>query len=239
MSFQRKPEVERRLRRFSPLLWTASVGAIAVLALGITGTLSQYTASITNTNNNVETAGPESFGFSESLVVDGQPVTPACATASAGDSVNCDTINKNGEIGEPATPIAPGGVRNTTVRLLNTAIPAGLAGDLTLTVEPCTQVPLVGSPNPANNDIPAGDLCGTVVVTVSCATSPASTPFDVGPVTLTAFAAGSPYVIAAAIPPGGYADCTFTTSHPIGATAPALQGITTSQPMTWTFTQST
>lgn len=238
MSFERKPGVERR-RRFSPLLWIASLGAIAILALGITGTLSQFTASITNTNNNVETAGPESFGFSESLVVDGQPETPACATASAGDSVNCDTINKNGEIGDPATPISPGQTRNTTVRLLNTAVPTGLAGDLILTVESCTQAPPAGTPNPANGDIPAGDLCGAAQVTVSCATVPAATPFDVGPVSLTALASGSPYTIAGAIPPGGYADCTFTTSLPAGATAVNLQGIETSQPMTWTFTQTT
>jgi hypothetical protein len=238
MSFTGNHGVERR-RRFSPLLWTTSLGAIAILALGIAGTLSQFTASITNTNNNVETAGPESFGFSESLIVDGQPQTPACATASAGDSVNCDTINKNGEVGDPATPLAPGQTRNTAVRLLNTAVPTGLSGDLTLTVESCTQVPAVGTPNPANNDIAAGDLCGAAQVTVSCSTVPATTPFDVGPVSLTALASGSPYTVAAAIPPGGYADCTFTTTLPATATAVDLQGIVTSQPMTWTFTQAT
>lgn len=238
MSSEPQSGVKRR-RRFLPFLWTASLGSIAVLGLGITGTLSQFTASITNTNNNVETAGPESFGFSESLVVDGQPETPACATASAGDSVNCDTINKNGEVGAPATPIAPGQTRNTTVRLLNTAVPAGLSGDLTLTVQTCTQAPPAGTANPANNGVLAGNLCGAARVTVSCATVPAATPFHVGPVSLTALAAGSPYTIAGAIPPGGYAECTFTTTLPATATAANLQGIETSQPMTWTFSQAT
>jgi hypothetical protein len=236
MADKPQPGVERR-RRFSPLVWISSLGAIGILALGITGTLSQFSASITNVNNEVETAGPESFGFSESLVIDGQPQEPPCATAGAGDNVNCEDINKNGEDGEPATPIAPGGQRNTTVRLQNTAVPTGLAGDLTLSVEPCTQVPPVGTPNEANNDIPAGNVCNTVTVEVSCAGSGQN--FDVGPLTLTAFAAGSPYLVGEAIPPGGYMDCTFTTTMPAGATAPNLQGITTDQDITWTFTQST
>jgi len=235
MSLERHSDHEPR-RRFSPLLWMASLAAIAVLALGITGTLSQFTASITNTNNEVETAGPEAFGFSESLVVDGAPQTPECAVASAGDSVNCDTINKNGAVGSPATPIAPGGVRATTVRLANTATgPSGLAGDLSLSVEPCTQDPQVGLANPANNDVAAGDLCAATQVTVACDSNP---EFSVGPVSLTAFATGSPYTIAAAVSPDGFVNCTFTTTLPATATAVNLQGITTSQPMTWTFTQT-
>jgi hypothetical protein len=236
MSLKRKPGVERR-RRFSPLLWMASLAAIAVLALGITGTLSQFTASITNTNNEVETAGPEAFGFSESLVVNGVRQTPECAVASAGGSVNCDTINKNGQLGAPATPLAPGGVRTTTVQLLNTATgPAGLSGDLTLSVQPCTQTPPVGTANDANNGVLAGDLCGATLITVTCAG--AGQEFTTGPVSLTAFATGSPYTIATAVPPDGSVDCTFTTTLPATATAVNLQGITTSQPMTWTFTQT-
>lgn len=235
MSLKRKPGVERR-RRFSPLLWMASLAAIAVLALGITGTLSQFTASITNTNNEVETAGPEAFGFSESLVVNGTPQSPACAVASAGGSVNCDTINKNGAVGAPATPIAPGGVRATTVRLQNTASgPGALSGALTLAVAACTQTPPAGEPNPANGDIAAGDLCGATLVTLACAG--AGQEFTTGPVSLTAFAAGSPYTIAATVPPDGFVDCTFTTTLPTTATAVNLEGIITSQPMTWTFTQ--
>lgn len=235
MSPTRKSEKERR-RRFSPLLWMASLAAIAVLALGITGTLSQFTASITNTSNEVETAGPEAFGFSESLVVDGVPQTPECAVASAGSSVNCDTINKNGAVGSPVTPITPGGVRSTTVRLQNTATgPAGLAGDLTLSVQACTQDPQVGLPNPGNNDVVAGDLCAATQITVACDSNP---EFSVGPVSLTAFAAGSPHAIAAAVSPDGFVDCTFTTTLPSTATAVDLQGITTDQPMTWTFTQT-
>lgn len=235
MSLKRKPGVERR-RRFSPLLWMASLAAIAVLALGITGTLSQFTASITNSNNNVETVGPNAFGFSEALVLDGVPQTPECAVARAGQTATCSTINKNGQLGATATPIAPGQSRTTTVRLANIAEAGGLSGNLTLSVQPCTQSPPVGTANPANGDIAAGDLCAATQVTVTCAG--AGQEFTTGPVSLTTFATGSPYAIATAVPPTGFVDCTFTTTLPAGATAVNLEAITTSQPMTWTFTQS-
>jgi hypothetical protein len=236
MTLIRKPRAEGR-KRFSPLLWMASLAAIAVLALGITGTLSQFTASISNTQNRVETAGPSAFGFSESLVIDGVVQTPECAIARAGQTATCATINKNGALGAPATPIAPGGTRTTTVRLANIATGAGgLSGDLTLSVQPCTQTPPVGTPNEANNGIPAGDLCGATLVTLACAG--AGQEFSTGPVSLTAFAAGGPYAIATAVPPDGFVDCTFTTTFPADATAVDLQGISTDQPMTWTFTQT-
>ena len=107
MEFNRKKEADGR-RRLSPLLWLASLGAIGVMVLGITGTLSQYVASITNSENHVETGGADSFGFSESNVVGGVPEDPACAEASAGQAVTCSTVNKNGQTGASATPIAPG-----------------------------------------------------------------------------------------------------------------------------------
>ena len=227
-------------RRFSPLLWIASLGAVAVLALGVTGTLSQFTASITNTNNNASTAGPEAFGFSEALVVGGSPQTPVCAQASAGQAVNCTTINKYGTAGTTAPAMAPGSSQSTTVQLANTAITTGLSGDLALSVQPCTQSVPVGTANPSNGGTLAGDLCGAMTVTVSCSSAPA---FTVGPATLTAFAAPTapatnPYSVATAIPPGGVVDCTFTTSLPTTATAANLQGLTVSQPLTWTWTQA-
>ena len=230
-------------RRFSPLLWLASLAGIALLVLGITGTLSQFVASIRNPQNQVETGGPESFGFSETLVINGTPQEPVCADASAGQSVDCEfpsgeTINKFGAAGEPATPIAPGQSRTTTVRLENTAIPTGLPGQLTLLPEACTQTPAADPTGPPV----VGDLCGTVTVAISCAGSPGSglAPFDLGPVTLTAFATGAPatgYVIASPVAPGAFVDCTFTTSLASTATDVSLQGILTDQPMTWTFTQ--
>jgi hypothetical protein len=235
MEFNRKKEADGR-RRLSPLLWLASLGAIGLMVLGITGTLSQYVASITNSENHVETGGADTFGFSESNVVGGIPDDPACAEASAGQAVTCSTVNKNGQTGATATPIAPGQVRTTTVRLENTASPGGLSGTLTLTPEPCTQTPAAGPGPPV-----VGDLCGTATIEITCS---GPVPFHLTTRTLTAFSTnptatppGPPYVIATAAAPGSFTDCTFTTSMPALATDPSLQGITTSQPMTWTFTQ--
>jgi len=236
MEFNRKKEADGR-RRLSPLLWLASLGAIGVMVLGITGTLSQYVASITNSENHVETGGADTFGFSESNVIGGVPVDPACAEAGAGQALTCSTVNKNGQTGASATPIAPGQSRTTTVRLENTASPGGLSGTLTLTPEPCTQVLAA---DPVGPPI-VGDLCDTVTITITCG---GPVPFDLTTRTLTDFyenptgtPAGLPYVIATAAPPGSFTDCTFTTSMPASASDPSLQGITTSQPMTWTFTQ--
>jgi hypothetical protein len=216
-------------------LWVASLGAVAVLALGVTGTLSQFVASINNTNNNASTVGPEAFAFSESNVLAGVPQSPACATASAGQSVNCTTINKYGTSGTTAPPMAPGSSQSTTVQLKNEATGAtGLSGNLTLTVSPCTQNVPVGDPNPSNGGTAAGDLCGTLNVAVTCS-SPGTASVFTG--TLTAFATGSPYSIATSLPPGDFTDCTFTTTLPATATAANLQGLSVSQPLTWTWTQ--
>ena len=237
MTLTQKPDVNDK-RRFSPLLWFAGLAGIAVLALGITGTLAQYTASITNSENHVETGGSGSFGFEESNVVGGVPDDPACATASVGDAVTCSTVNKNGETGAVATPMAPGDVRTTTVRMQNTGTgPGALDGELTLSPAACSQALPA---DPVGPPI-VGDLCGTVTVALACA-GVSVPPFDLTARTLTNFNTGTPtppappYVVAT-LAPGQYVDCTFTTTLPSSATDPSLQGIITSQPMTWTFTQ--
>jgi hypothetical protein len=237
MIFKRKTEADGK-RRFSPFLWLSGVGAIGVMALGISGTLAQFTASITNTENHVETGGADSFGFSESNVVGGVPEDPACAQASAGASVNCSEINKNGQTGATAAPMAPGDVVNTTVRMENTATgPGALSGTLTLAPAACSQAPPVDPVGPPV----VGDLCGTVTVAVACA-GVGVPAFDLTARTLTNFNTGTPtppappYVVGV-LAPGQFVDCTFTTALPATATDPSLQGIITSQPMTWTFTQ--
>jgi len=208
------------------------------LALGVTGTLAQFTASITNTDNVVQTHGPEDFGFSETLIDNGEPVdnpeVAPCATANAGQNSTCSLINKYGAVGAPATPMEPGATRSTSVRLTNIAVPNGLSGNLALEVEPCTPTVPVGDPNSANGGTAAGDICGTITVEVSCT----GLATDIGPLTLTNFAAGSPYPIATAVPPGGEIDCTFTVEMPLTASNPNLQGLSANQPLTWTWTQA-
>jgi hypothetical protein len=152
--------------------------------------------------------------------------------------VTCSTVNKNGQTGAVATPMAPGDVRTTTVRMENTATgPGALDGALTLTPAACSQAPPV---DPVGPPI-VGDLCGTVTVAVACAGTGVP-PFDLTARTLTNFNTGAPtapappYVVAT-LAPTQYVDCSFTTTLPGTATDPSLQGIITSQPMTWTFTQ--
>lgn len=228
MAITQEPVGVRR-HRFSPLLWTSSLGAMAILSLGITGTLSQFTASITNSVNEVETVGAGAFGFSEAVVVGGTPAA-VCADASAGDALTCPAVNKYGADGAAATPIGPDGTRLTTVRLANTgADPGALTGVLSLAVGGCTQLPAVGAG--------IGDLCGAATVAVACTTTTGTIGGDVPiPATaLTTFSTGGPYEIAT-LAPGETVDCTFTTTQPSSTTD--LQGITATQPMTWTFTQT-
>src|SRR3954454_17579743 len=216
MTLTQKPDVDGK-RRFSPILWFAGLAGIAVLALGITGTLAAFTSSITNSANNVQTVADGDFGFSESNVDGVGAVAPACAEASAGDALTCATVNKNGATGAAATPMAPGDIRTTTVRMANTATaPNGLDGQLTLTPAPCTQAPPVGAGPPV-----VSDLCGVVTVAVACAGPAPVLPFTLAATTLTAFNTGAvpPYLIAT-LAPGEYTDCTFTTTLPSTVTDP-------------------
>lgn len=235
MRIRRRSGAEHR-RRVSPLLWTASAVAAAVLALGVNGTLSQFEASITNTNNQVQTAGPNAFGFSESLVQNGQP-TQICASASAGQNVNCPasagafSINKYGNDGGAPQPIAPGAVLHTTVRLTNTVAtttPGGLSGNLALMAGTCTN-----AENPPSSATP-GDLCSDVTVQIECDSVPA---FTLGPISLTDLS-GNTYPIATDIAPQAFVNCTFITRFPSTDTETTLQDVISTQPLTWTWTQA-
>jgi hypothetical protein len=234
MAITQEPDRTRR-RRFSPLLWTSSLGAMAILSLGVTGTLSQFTASITNDTNEVATAPAAAFGFSEAVFVGGI-LQPVCADASAGEALTCPAVNKYGTDGAAATPIAPDGTRITTVQLENTGVdPGAITGILTLSAGACTQLPAV---DPVGSPI-VGDLCGTATVAIACTTTGTiGAGVPVGTTTLTAFGTASTTtpVTVATLAPGDTVDCTFTTTQP--SNDPTLQGITATQPMTWTFTQS-
>ena len=133
MRIRRKKEGGRK--RFSPLLWIASLVAAALLALGVTGTLAQGEASITNSQNNVETPTPvtPSVQLSEALLTPTgpgdtlEPVGPGaqnpCGAVAdpANSPVTCADINKYGAAGDPATPMSSGETRTTSVRLTNLA----------------------------------------------------------------------------------------------------------------------
>jgi len=215
---------DRFKRRFSPMLWLASLSAIAVLALGVTGTLSQIVASITNSNNSVQTAGPSSFGLSEALGPNG--TGGVCATASGGSTATCSTINKFGVNGAAGVPLVSGGGSNTTtVTLANTAstTPPGVTGTLTVTGGTCSSAPVPGSADGT------ADLCGIMNVVINC-TGASTNPVFSG--NLNAFTAASPITITT-LAPAASTDCTFTTSLPAGNETPAQQDVVVSQPITF------
>src|ERR1700753_2489587 len=83
----------RRRRRFVPLVWLASAGAVFAMALGVGGTLSGFTASI---NNSTNTAGSGTL-----LMQEGGPGSVTCLSSAAGtvtaaNAGTCSTINKFG-----------------------------------------------------------------------------------------------------------------------------------------------
>jgi hypothetical protein len=82
-------------------------------------------------------------------------------------------------------------------------------------------------------------LCGTLTVNVTCAPPGTADPFPTGTLTAFATAGAAPGLsIATSLPPGGSVDCTFVTTMPSNATAVDLQGISVTQPLTWTWTQA-
>ena len=74
-------------RKFIPLAWIGSLVAVVLLALGVGGSLSAWTASITNTT---DTAGTGSLVMEE----DGPGGTPVCLSNDS--TATCTTINKYG-----------------------------------------------------------------------------------------------------------------------------------------------
>lgn len=243
MVFKRKTRADGKRRRFSPLLWLASLAAILALVLGITGTLSQLTASILNNANNATTGGPNTLQFSET---NNDTPNQVCGPASAGTPVTCSTINKFGVGGALLSPVMGAGFQHTTsVRLANTATaPVGLTGALSLTVGPCSQTPTA-------NGSTVGDLCAAMEIHVVCSapTDPtgqteftfgATTGSPTGVMTLTDFQgamAPTTYTIGT-LAPGGTVDCTFTITAPTSLPT-NLEGIRVMQNLTWVFTSTT
>ncbi|UAJ81765.1 hypothetical protein IT072_20685 (plasmid) [Leifsonia sp. ZF2019] len=93
-------------------------GAVAsiALALSVTGSLSGFTASITNPNNRV-TTGTLSME-EQGLDTDGSPQGAACTSDGKG-TAKCTTVNLFGS-GSVTSPLAPGGTNETDVVIKNT-----------------------------------------------------------------------------------------------------------------------
>jgi hypothetical protein len=214
-------------RRRQGLLWTSGGIAAAILVLSVNGTLSSWTAAvITNDTNTVATAAAV-------ILREDGPAAASCLSSSGTDnSYTCSTINK---YGGTTTPLNPGDSQVTDVVFSNVGTAA--ASTFVLTPGSCSQTPAAGSGTPA-----VADVCtnGDLTVAVSCsdgstyaagsawvdlaqaATAPGSLPISL---THTAtLAAGASFT------------CRFTVA--LSGTADVLdQGVTASQPLTWTLNQ--
>jgi len=204
--------------------------AVTVLALGASGTLSSWVQAVVGNTTNTAATAPavvlaETSGASTCASSDGAQATVNVSS--------CTSINK---YGGTATPLNPGSSVATDVTFKD--IGAANASGFTLTPGTCSQSPAAGSGTP-----PAGDVCANGDLTVAVSCSPGVT-----------YAAGSAWTdlaYSAAVPPtatkthaasggdlnsGASWTCRFTVALSASA-AIADQGVTLSQPLTWTLTR--
>lgn len=211
-------------KRLAPLAIAASVVASATLGLSATGTLSAFTASITNNTN---TAATGSLIMQET---DSTGATTCLSTSGTANSyTTCSTINKYGGV---ANQLTPGSAPNvTTVRLYNTGTTA--VNGFTLAPGTCTK-----------SGSGTGDLCGQLQLTLTCAPVTGGTVGTA--VTLYSATAlnalGTSKDIKAAsatcVPPissSNYVQFTFSVQLSSGADN-TVQAQSVSQPLVWTYT---
>lgn len=212
-----------RRRRFAPAAIIAgSVGAIA-LSLSLTGALSGFVATITNSNNTVAAA---------SMAITETGGNPSATCNSFDATSNCSTINK---YGGTTTPLVPGGAsQTTTVTFKNTGtVPVSSA---TLVGGTCSASVLSGvsgavTPSPAPTA--TNNLCSVMNIVVYAGSNASGTAIYNG--SAAGFQGGSNN-LNLTLAAGASQAYTFVASLPANATT-AVQGQQISQPMTWTFNQ--
>lgn len=203
--------------RFAPVAVIAGIFAAVLLSLSLTGTLSGFAASITNSSNTAA---------SGTLVMQEQNAgaTVTCLSTDGGsvstNSATCATINKFGG----STTMTPGVTVNTPITIKNT----GTSAASTFTLSPgatCTQ-----SANGTQNGT-ATDLCAKMNLVI---TSGSTTVFSG---TLASFkgAAASAFTMPAAPAAGAAVPFNFAVTLDSSA-GNTYQGLAASVPMTWTFT---
>ncbi|MFL6160367.1 MAG: hypothetical protein ACJ72D_30125 [Marmoricola sp.] len=215
----------REPRRGMLLALTGSALAATILALGVNGTLASWTSAvISNDTNNVATA-------SAVILREVGPGPQTCLSSSgASNSYTCSTINK---YGGTASPLAPGGSQTTDVVFSN--LGSAAASTFVLTAGACTQTPTAGSGTPA-----AANVCTNGDLTVALSCSDGATYASGSAWTDLKYLAGAPGSIPASLTrtatlaAGSSFTCRFTVA--LSAAASVLdQGITASQPLTWTL----
>jgi hypothetical protein len=213
------PFAGKRLR-FTPLALTTVLLSAGLLSMSVTGTLSGFTAAITNSTNTVTTGSlvlQEGVGSNATnftcTSVDGANITANTST--------CATINKFGGTGYQA--MVPGATVTQNVTFKN----AGTLNASTFVLAPsgCTQS-AVGSLSGSAND-----LCAKLNLVVTQVGTPSTTVYT-GP--LSGFTASNATKGLTTLAAGASSTFTFEVTLDPNATN-AYQGLQASAPMTWTL----
>jgi len=203
--------------RIAPVALTAGIFAAVLLSLSLTGTLSGFAASITNSTN---TAASGTLVMQEQNAAGSVTCSSTDGGSVSTNAATCSTINKFGG----STTMTPGNTVNTAISIKNT----GTAAASTFTLTPgstCTQ-----SNNGSSNGT-ATDLCAKMNLVI---TSGSTTVFSG---TLASFkgAAASAFTMPAA--PAAGASTPFNFAVTLDSSAGnTYQGLAASVPMTWTYT---
>ncbi len=209
-------------------LWASGAAAATVLVLGVNGTLSSWTSAvIANDTNTVATAA--------AVILSETNGAQTCFSSDAPttNSSTCTTINK---YGGTATPLSPGGTRNIDITFKN----VGNANAASFAIAPgaCSQTPTAGSQTP-----PVANLCTSGDLTVALSCSPGDTYLDATKWIDLAYSAAAPATTSKQharlvddLDAGKSWTCRFTVALKPNASVLA-QGVTVSQPLTWTLTQ--
>jgi len=203
--------------RFAPVALLAGIFAAVLLSLSLTGTLSGFAASITNSSN---TAAAGTLIMQEQSANAGVTCLSTDGGSVSTNAATCSTINKFGG----STTMTPGVTVNTPISIKNT----GTAAASTFTLTPgatCTQ----STPTAATGN--ATDLCAKMNLVI---TSGSTTVFSG---TLASFkgAAASAFTMPAAPAAGVSTPFNFAVTLDQSA-GNSYQGLSASMPMTWTFT---
>jgi len=198
-----------------------------MLTLSVDGTLSDWSTAIIG--NSTDTVATAAAVILQEVGPDGTAAhtSQTCRSSDgASNSATCSTINK---YGGTSSPLVPGGSQATDVTFTN--LGAADASSFVLTPGTCASSPSTGTPTPNN-------LCTTdLTVAISC--SGGSTYAAGSAWTDLVRGAGPAGTIptlthAAGLAAGASATCRFTVALPSGASV-LDQGVTVSQPLTWTL----
>ncbi|TIH30461.1 hypothetical protein D4765_17095 [Subtercola vilae] len=203
-------------RRLAPVALAAGVLGAVVLSLSLTGTMSGFVASITNSNNTAATGA---------LVMQEQNAgaTVTCLSTDGGtvssNASTCSTINKFGG----STTMTPGNTVTTPITIKN----IGSVAATTFTLTPgatCTQT------NSGTQNGTAADLCAKLNVVI---TSGATTVFSG---TAASLAGALPAAFTMPAAPAAGVTVPFSFAVTLASTAGnSYQGLQASLPLTWTF----